>query len=130
MGRDGLQEGCAPIEKYLRGGLLLWGSVLTGLAVFGCGAYCILFYNPEELSFLTPDIGVVCWLYCSTKFLPLGLLTVATGGAMILGALMMRAGGARKAALLSLLSGLASLPVGLPNLLLALRALRGERESF
>lgn len=96
-----------------------WLTVGSGLAVIGCAFYCLLWFRPDRLTFLTPDIDILCWLYCSTLYTPFGVLAILFGALQAAGAILVLSGQLRWGGLLAAGSGLVNLPVGLPGLYLA-----------
>ncbi|MFQ6059095.1 MAG: hypothetical protein ACE5MB_09500 [Anaerolineae bacterium] len=114
--------------RLLRPALLL--TALGGLAVTGCATYCLIWYQPAELSFRILDVALTCWLYCATKLFPLGLLAVTSGLFLILAALLIYRGSYKLGGALALGWGLLTFPAGLPGLYASYLAWQLERQKW
>ena len=104
----------------------LWLLLAAGgaLATISCATYCLLFFRPASLTFLTPDVAILCWLFCSTLYLPFGLLAIAAAIGHLLGALLIWRGQYKVGAIVTITTGVAIAPAGLPGLYAAYQALR------
>jgi len=95
-----------------------------GLATISCATYCLLFFRPASLTFLTPDVAILCWLFCSTLYPPFGLLAIAAAIGHLIGALLIWRGRSKIGAMATITTGVAIAPAGLPGLYVAYQALR------
>lgn len=107
----------------------LWLLLTAGgaLATISCATYCLLFFRPASLTFLTPDLAILCWLFCSTLYPPFGLLAIVAAIGHLLGALLIWRGHYRVGAMATVTTGVAIAPAGLPGLYAAYQTLRRER---
>ncbi|HLC29558.1 MAG TPA: hypothetical protein VJM51_02105 [Dehalococcoidia bacterium] len=105
-------------------------ALLGGLPVLGCGMYCIGWYTPDETSFLTPDLAITCWLYCSTLWPAFGALTLASGLAPVAAAFLFWRGNRSSAYLLALAGGMLTLPAGVLPMAAALMARSGQNRQL
>jgi len=106
----------------------LWLRLAAGgaLATISCATYCLLFFRPASLTFFTPDVAILCWLFCSTLYPPFGLLAIVAATGHLLGALLIWRDGSKIGAMATIITGVAIAPAGLPGLYAAYQTLRRE----
>ena len=85
----------------------------AGVLLLGCITYCTtLWIPPATRTFIMPDIGLICGLYCAQRHSILAWITILTGLSMLLGAWLMWRGKYRLGATIAFITGILTIPVG------------------
>ncbi len=85
----------------------------AGVLLLGCITYCTTMWMPSATrTFIMPDIGLICGLYCAQRHSILAWLTFLTGFAMLFGAWLMWRGNYRPGAIIAIACGTLTIPVG------------------
>ena len=99
--------------------------IIAGILNLICGIYCMVWWEPAyPLTFYQPDIGITCWLYCSTMNPFIGTINLLSGIISISGGILLLANRKKLGSLLSLTSGIAIFPIGILGIIAGWHFLR------
>ena len=99
--------------------------IIAGTLNLICGIYCMVWWESAyPLTFYQPDIGITCWLYCSTMNPWLGAVNLLAGVILILGGSFLLTNRNKLGAYFSLISGIATFPIGLLGIFAGFYAIR------
>jgi len=105
------------VNNFLYRAFYRWHWVLpiiSGLLLMGCANYCFFIWVPPPTrSFIVPDIGIICGIYCGTLSKLAGVFTIISSLGLILAGIAEAKGYFKAGALLAIFFGLICVPVGL-----------------
>jgi len=88
--------------------------IFSGIIVLICGIYCMTCWEPVyPLTYYQPDIGITCWLYCSTMNHWIGIINLLIAALSVTGGILLIINKTRTGSYLSIISGIATLPIGI-----------------
>ncbi|OGL41462.1 MAG: hypothetical protein A2043_01465 [Candidatus Schekmanbacteria bacterium GWA2_38_9] len=104
--------------------------IISGILVLACGIYCMVCWEPVyPLTFYQPDIGITCWLYCSTMNQWIGTINLLAGFLSIIGGILLLTRKKKTGSYLSLISGIATFPAGILGIMAGWSSLKGLIKS-
>jgi hypothetical protein len=106
-----------------------WLCWIGGVLLLGCISYCTTAWVPMgPPSFIMPDIGLICGVYCGTRIPIIGFFTILTGVIMLLSGVLLKLGKNKWGTRLAFITGVLTIPVGILPLI-AVYLSRRESDS-
>ena len=97
-----------------------WLCWVGGAALLGCIGYCTTLWVPMgPPTFIMPDIGLICGVYCGTRIPIIGFFTILTGVVMLFSGVLLKLEHNKWGARLALITGILTIPVGVLPLIAA-----------
>jgi hypothetical protein len=97
-----------------------WLCWIGGGLLLGCISYCTTLWVPMgSPTFIMPDIGLICGVYCGTRIPFIGFLTILTGVVMLLSGVLLKLGKNKWGTRLAFITGFLTIPVGILPLIAA-----------
>lgn len=89
--------------------------IFSGSIVITCVVYCAMWWKPHPMTILDVDCSIVCWNFCRTMSNTWASIAILVAAISILSGILFKLKN-KYATVLSLFSGILTLPVGIMTL--------------
>lgn len=88
--------------------------IVSGTGVLLCLIYCRIWWTPRPMALSDPDESIICWMFCSTMNDVLFYMGIIFALLSMAGGVMVRSD-LKKGTIISLISGVLLVPIGIIN---------------